>query len=222
MLGLDRLSHPTSGALEVLKLVALVAMVGDHANKYALKGAYPIMEHIGRLAFPLFALVVAANLRWNTADPQRYFMRLAVWGAASQAIYTWATGRTDLNTLLTLGIGVQLVLAVEALRQHSSVASVLWLMVVIVATWACDYRLTGPLLVLLFHGWFTRPGPYIGLLAILGVAALNTSLLFAPAALASLIVAGVVAWWRPRLPRLTRYWFYPFYPAHLAVIRWIA
>jgi hypothetical protein len=222
MLLLHRLSHPASGALEVLKLAALVAMVADHANKYALDHAYPMMEHIGRLAFPLFALVVAANLRWNTADPQRYFIRLAVWGMASQAIYTWATGHTHLNVLLTLGIGVQLVLAVEALRQHSSVVGVLWLMVVIVATLSCDYRLTGPLLVMLFYGWFARPGPYTALLAILGVAALNTSLLFAPAALASLIVAGVVAWWRPSLPRLTRYWFYPFYPTHLALIRWIA
>jgi hypothetical protein len=222
MLLLQRLSHPASGALEVLKLAALVAMVADHANKYALDRAYPMMEHIGRLAFPLFALVVAANLRWNTADPQRYFMRLAVWGMASQAIYTWATGRTDLNILLTLGIGVQLVLAVEALRQHSSIVGVLWLIVVIVATLSCDYRLTGPLLVMLFHGWFARPGPYTALLAILGVAALNTSLLFAPAALASLIVAAAVAWWRPRLPRVTRYWFYPFYPTHLALIRWLA
>jgi TraX protein len=219
---LHRLSHPASGALEVLKLAALVAMVVDHINKYALDHAYPMMEHIGRLAFPLFALVVAANLRWNTADSQRYFIRLAVWGIASQVIYTWATGRADLNILLTLAIGVQLVLAVEALRQHSSVVGMLWLMVVIVATLSCEYRLTGPLLVLLFHGWFARPGPYTAVLAMLGVAALNTSLLFAPAALASLIVAGVVAWWRPRLPRLTLYWFYPFYPIHFAVIRWIA
>jgi hypothetical protein len=222
VLQLHRLSHPASGALEVLKLAALVAMVVDHINKYALDHAYPMMEHIGRLAFPLFALVVAANLRWNTADPQRYFIRLAVWGIASQAIYTWATGRTDLNILLTLAIGVQLVLAVEALRQHSSVVGMLWLMIVIVATLSCEYRLTGPLLVLLFHAWFARPGPYTALLAILGVAALNTSLLFAPAALASPIVAGAVAWWRPRLPRLTLYWFYPFYPIHFAVIRWIA
>ena len=222
MLVLHRLSHPGSGALEVLKLAALVAMVADHANKYALDRAYPVMEHIGRLAFPLFALVIAANLRWNTADPQRYFMRLAVWGIASQAVYTWATGRTELNILVTLGIGVQLVLAVEALRQHSSVGGVLWLMVVIVATLPCDYGLTGPLLVVLFHEWFSRPGPYTALLAILGVAVLNATLLFAPAALAALIVAGAVAWWRPRLPRLTRYWFYPFYPTHFAVIRWIA
>ena len=149
-------------------------------------------------------------------------MRLAVWGIASQAIYMWATGRTDLNILLTLGVGVQLVLAAEALRQHSSIVGVLWLMVVIIATLPCDYRLTGPLLVMLFHGWFARPGRYTALLAILGVGILNTSLLFAPAALASLIVAGAVAWWRPRLPRLTRYWFYPFYPIHFAVIRWIA
>jgi hypothetical protein len=181
-----------------------------------------MMEHIGRLAFPLFALVVAANLRWNSADPQRYFMRLALWGMASQPIYTWATGRTDLNILLTLAIGVQLVLAVEALREQYSGVGVLWLMVVIAATLACDYRLTGPLLVVLFHRWFARPGPCTALLMVLGVAALNTSLLFAPAALASLIVAGAAAWWRPSVPRLTRYWVYPFYPAHLAVIRWLA
>lgn len=222
MLLLHRLSDPGSGALEVLKLAALVAMVADHANKYALERAYPMMEHIGRLAFPLFALVIAANVRWNTADPQRYFMRLAVWGMASQAIYTWATGHTHLNILLTLAIGVQLVLAVEALRQHSSVVGVLWLMVLIVATLPCDYGPTGPLLVVLLHAWFARPGLFTALLAILGVALLNASLLFAPAALASLIVAGAVAWWRPCLPRLTRYWFYPFYPAHFAVIRWFA
>ena len=222
MLLLHRLRHPASGALEVLKLAALVAMVADHANKHALEGAYPMMEHVGRLAFPLFALVVAANLRWNSADPQRYFMRLVVWGMASQAIYTWATGRTELNILLTLAVGVQLVLAVEALRQHSSVVGVLWLMLLTVAALACEYRLTGPLLVMLFHAWFARPGPYTAVLAILGVAALNTSLLFAPAALASLIVAGAVACWRPPMPRITRYWFYPFYPTHLAVIRWIA
>jgi hypothetical protein len=222
MVPLQRLSHPASGALEVLKLVALAAMVADHANKYALDRAYPVMEHVGRLAFPLFALVVAANLRWNTADPQRYFMRLVVWGIASQAIYTWATGRTELNILVTLGVGVQLVLAVEALRQHSSVVGVLWLMVVIVAALPCEYGLAGPLLVLLFHGWFARPGPYTAWPAVLCVAALNMSLLFAPAALASVIVACAVGCWQPTLPRLTRYWFYPFYPAHLAAIRLIA
>ena len=57
--------------------------------------------------------------------------------------------------------------------------------------------------------------------AVTGVAAVNASLVFAPAALASLVVAVAVAWWAPRVPRVTRHWFYPFYPAHLAVIRWL-
>ena len=218
---LHRPSHPASGTLEALKLVALAAMVADLANKYALDGAYPVMGHIGRLAFPLFALVVAANLRWNTADPQRYFMRLAVWGIASQAVYVWVIGRAELNILLTLAIGVQLVLALEALQQRASIAAVLWLAVVLAASLACDYRLTGPLLVVLFHAWFARPGPHTALLLVLGVALLNVSLSFAPAALASLLVAVSVALWQPRLPRITRYWFYPFYPSHLAVIRWL-
>lgn len=218
---LHRLGRPESGALEVLKLFAMATMVADHVNKYGLNHAYPAMEHIGRLAFPLFALVVAANLRWNTSDPQRYFVRLTVWGAVSQAVYAWATRRAELNILLTLGIGVQLVLAVEALRQRRSTAGVLWLMVVVGASLACDYRLTGPLLVLLFHEWFARPGRDTALLVVVGVAAVNASLVFAPAALGSLVVAAAVACWAPRVPRVTRHWFYPFYPAHLALIRWL-
>lgn len=197
-------------------------MVVDHANKYGLERAYPAMEHLGRIAFPLFALVVAANLRWNTADPQRYFMRLAVWGMASQAVYTWATARTDLNILITLALGVLLVRTVERLRERWSGGGAMWLAIVLAATFACDYPLTGALLVLLFHEWFTRPRPLTALLIILAVAVLNVSLVFAPAALASLIVAAVIASWEPRAPRLTRYWFYPFYPAHFAAIRLIA
>ena len=57
---------------------------------------------------------------------------------------------------------------------------------------------------------------------VVGVAVVNGSLPFAPAALASLVLAVAVAWWAPPVPRLTRHWFYPFYPAHLALIRWLA
>lgn len=197
-------------------------MLADHANKYGLERAYPAMEHLGRIAFPLFALVVAANLRWNTADPQRYFMRLAVWGMASQAVYTWATARTDLNILITLALGVLLVRTVERLRERWSGGSAMWLAIVLAATLACDYPLTGALLVLLLHEWFTRPALPTASLVIVAVAVLNVSLVFAPAALASLIVAALIASWEPRAPRRTRYWFYPFYPAHFAAIRLLA
>ena len=215
----QRFSRPSSGALEALKLVALAAMVADHANKYALDKAYPAMEHVGRLAFPLFALVLAANLRWNTADARRYFMRLAGWGIASQAVYVWATEDTQLNILLTLAVGVLLLLAVEALRQEVTAGRVLWLLVALAATLPCDYTVTGPLLVLVFYAWFAWPGLATGLLVIAGVAVLNRSTHFAPAALAALLVACTALWWAPRLARVTRHWFYPFYPIHLAAIR---
>lgn len=216
------LRHPASGALELLKLAGLAAMVVDHANKYGLDGAYPAMEHVGRLAFPLFALVVAANLRWHTADAQRYFMRLAVWGLASQPVYVWTTGRPELNILLTLAVGVQLVLALDAAAQRAGLDNVVWLLVVLAAAVPCDYRLTGPLLVAVFHAWFSQPRALTAALVVLCVAVLNASLAFAPATLASLGVAAIVAGWRPEMPRMTRYWFYPFYPLHFAVIRWIA
>ena len=57
----------SSGAVEILKWTAAALMVGDHINKYLLHGSEPLLFDAGRLAMPLFAIVLGYNL----ARPQR-------------------------------------------------------------------------------------------------------------------------------------------------------
>jgi hypothetical protein len=51
-----------SGARELLKWIALLAMTGDHVAKVVFGGYVPVVSELGRIAFPLFALVMACNL----------------------------------------------------------------------------------------------------------------------------------------------------------------
>lgn len=50
------------GTLEALKWLGLVLMTIDHVNKYLFNGTHPAAFAAGRLALPIFALVLAYNL----------------------------------------------------------------------------------------------------------------------------------------------------------------
>lgn len=52
----------SNGAVESLKWLALVAMTSDHVNKIIFKSQLPLMSEFGRIAMPLFGMVLAYNL----------------------------------------------------------------------------------------------------------------------------------------------------------------
>lgn len=52
----------SSGARESMKWLALLSMTGDHVAKVVFGGYVPVVSEFGRIAFPLFALVMACNL----------------------------------------------------------------------------------------------------------------------------------------------------------------
>lgn len=54
-------------SFELLKWVALFSMLGDHINKYLFNGTLPYLFEIGRIAFPIFAFVIAFNLSRENA-----------------------------------------------------------------------------------------------------------------------------------------------------------
>ena len=221
-----RLLDPPSRAIDAMKIAGVATMACDHANKLLLQQSVPAMEGIGRLAFPLFAFVVAANYARRTRRPAAYFVRLVVWGLATQPVYVWATGRRDLNILLTLAVGVQLIEAVRRLggarSRRERLDSGLWLALVVAASLVPDYPLLGPLLVLACHAWLERPTPDRALLALVLLAALNLDPAWALPTLAALPLALAFALRPPPMPRVPGWLFYLFYPAHLAGLRLIA
>ena len=55
-------------------------MTGDHVAKVVFDGYVPVVSELGRIAFPLFALVMACNLAQPGADLRKSMRRLALWG----------------------------------------------------------------------------------------------------------------------------------------------
>lgn len=79
----------TSGQLDVIKTVAMLLMVIDHANRiFALN--YPWMMWLGRGAFPLFGVVWAYNLMRHPVLQQTSLNHLWVWALFAQLGYVMA------------------------------------------------------------------------------------------------------------------------------------
>lgn len=79
----------TSGQLDVIKTVAMLLMVIDHANSI-LGLEHPWMMWLGRGAFPLFGLVWAYNLMRHPALRQDSLNHLWVWALFAQLGYALA------------------------------------------------------------------------------------------------------------------------------------
>ena len=52
----------SGGAVEAVKWLGLILMTADHAQKYGLTPALSGVYEAGRMAFPLFGIVLAYNL----------------------------------------------------------------------------------------------------------------------------------------------------------------
>ena len=103
----------TDGQLEAIKWIALASMFLDHFGRHLLGWSQESLVFAGgRLAFPLFALVLA----WNLARPgdrsarcARTFRRLAIACALSIPPSIWARGDPALvNIFGTLALGTAL------------------------------------------------------------------------------------------------------------------
>ena len=77
----------------LLKLVAMIAMLCDHAGKM-LFPQYPIMRIIGRLAFPIYAYCIAVGCVY-TKNPLKYLQRIVLLALVSQPLYAVSMAHTS-------------------------------------------------------------------------------------------------------------------------------
>ncbi|WP_367382392.1 TraX family protein [Stenotrophomonas cyclobalanopsidis] len=198
----------SSGGRELLKWVALLLMTGDHVAKVVFCGYVPVVSELGRVAFPLFALVMACNLAQPGADLRKSIRRLLIWGAIAQPLHLLAFGQTlPLNILLTFAVAA---LAVLALAQGRA-----WLMLLAggVLPVLVDYQWAGVALVVL--GWIAfRNRLWWLLLPALAALCWTHGNGWALLAVPLLWAMARVPW---RVPRW-RWSFYLYYVGHLAVL----
>lgn len=215
------------GDLEFAKWVALASMVVEHYGKIVDPGLALETHAVGRLAFPLFAMIIGMRLAARPSMAVGYMRRLLPWAVVSQPVFVLVRGGDWLhgNILLTLLLGV---VATAILHRQATgeglpaeAAAFLWL---VPASYLVDYGPLGvaivPATALLAtrSSWLALAscGP-LGLLAN-GVPAWPALLPVDGAALLASLVALASVRARLPLPRLPIHAVYAFYPLHLLLL----
>ena len=199
-----------TGTAEALKWLALAAMTLDHINTFALDRAHPALYAIGRIAFPVFALVLANNLARPGIDYGRVCRRLLAFGVIAHGAFVLLDAAFPLNVMFTFAAAAAVIAA--WIRGWTAVAVGLFA----VAGLFVDYQWPGLALIVAAWAYF-RTGSRTAAAATLGALvslAWPNGTLWALAALPVVFAAQLAA---PNLPRL-RWAFYAYYPAHLAAL----
>jgi len=205
----------TSGARELLKWLGVILMTGDHVAKVICGGYVPGLSEAGRVAFPLFALVMAYNLAQPGADVGKSIRRLGLWGAIAQPVHALAFGYwLPLNILLTFALCAA---AVHAVNQRGWVALAAFAFAALVLPAFVDYQWFGVWFVLLAYFAFRQKSPGALIAAFVPLCVFNGNL-WALAAIPVAVALSYAAWPVPR----GRWAFYGYYVAHLACIGLLA
>jgi hypothetical protein len=216
----------TDGQLELLKWIALASMFIDHFGRHLLGwGDATWVFASGRVAFPLFALVLGLNLARSgdrAGRAARSTGRLAIWCVISIVPSVLARGEPWIvNVLGTLGLGAALCWVIES--RASTPLRVAACIAIGIASRHVEFGLAGVFLVGAIFFWKAEERPAAALLAVLlllVIAWLNRTtggMYGLLGTLACVPIAWTVRHLPARVPRLKRV-FYFIYPIHLALI----
>ena len=94
-----------------LKIIAMLSMCLDHIGVQLFPGAL-WLRMAGRLAFPIFAYMIAEGCRY-TKNRTRYLLQLAILGVGCQTVFFIAARDWYQGILLTFSISVLIIYAMQ-------------------------------------------------------------------------------------------------------------
>ena len=214
-----------------LKLLAMLAMTVDHIG-YILLPQYGILRGIGRLAYPIFAYMIAEGCCY-TRSMGKYLRSLLITAVVCQLI-TFAAGSLYMNIMVTFSISVALTWLVRRVREKGGLGWMMALIGTVAATFAVAELLPFALPGTDFGIDYGFPGIMLPVLLYLcknkaqklGVTALVMALLSGlvwDVQWFSLLALPLLALYNGQRGKYKLKWlFYAYYPAHLAVLWGIA
>ena len=215
-----------------LKLLALVCMTVDHLGLVFFPGEI-IFRQIGRLAFPIFAYMIAEGCH-HTRRMGSYLGKMALCGAICQVVYYFAMGSLYQCVLVTFTLSIALIWLLKKARERNSgfwyFASLLGLGAVYFVTqmlagylpgtdFAVDYGFFGVMLPVAVYLGRTK-GEKLTLAAfVLTALAMDT----ASVQYYALLTIPLLALYNGKRGKgLGKYFFYVYYPLHLLIIEAVA
>ena len=205
----------------MLKIIAAVSMLLDHGGLlfFPREMGFRIA---GRLAFPIFAYMIAEGCRY-TRNRWRYWGMIAALAAVCQIVYFVAAGDTYLSVLVTFSLAIPTVFALRKWQAERSWAWALLTAALVAVIWMLnryleiDYGFWGCMLPVLVAA---VPGaPWAGLTA--GLVMLGVT--FGGVQWYGLLAVPLLLCYNGRVgKRKMKYFFYIFYPAHLVILQALA
>lgn len=205
-----------------LKYLACLFMLIDHTG-YLLFPHIALLRIIGRLAFPIFAFMIA-NGYLHTSSPAKYLLRLAVFAGVFQWFYGFMMADGRLSILFTLATGLGAVWLSDTLDKRIAASwaaygcqlLVLAAASVLAQVAGMDYGWYGVAMIYASWLFFDRFPLLAAAWALLTAAYVfvggNPHQLFSLAALAPLF------FYNGKLGAGGKWFFYIFYAAHITVL----
>ena len=223
---MERLAKIPTFSGTVLKIIAIVSMVIDHCAYFLMDNnstLYEAMRCVGRIAFPVFAFLIAEGFAY-THNRKRYFTRLLVFAVISEVSWYLLNGADGThNVMFTLALGVVALAVLEKLKENSVLCGIAILSIAYLATWSgVDYEWRGILMILVFNLLRNQndnlPFPYGRMMQLLCAFPLMMHYGSIGALLACMTIflydgaRGFIK------GNVAKYGFYAFYPVHLLLI----
>lgn len=208
-----------------LKVIAMISMVIDHVALYLMEDdtiLYETMRCIGRIAFPVFAFLIAEGFI-HTRSRYRYFFTLLGFAVISEIPWYLLNGADGThNVMFTLALGVATLMVLENLLQRSLVLGFLWTLGMAgLAFWlGVDYEWGGILVIVIFY-LFNVYGHSFQYSR--GMQFFCTFVLMMHYGVIGAIMACMILYLYNRKRgfvqgSIAKYGFYAFYPIHLIVL----
>lgn len=137
-------------ALDMVKVLALIAMLADHINTLFLTPSNLLLYAAGRMAFPLFTLIWAMNVQRTPERLQMRANRLWRWAVITQPVFSLAFAHHQpwwaLNILFVFAGVTQLLALQYRFGKKGLMAGVLLLGVLVWPLSPASYGLAGVVL----------------------------------------------------------------------------
>ena len=201
-----------------LKLIAAVCMMTDHIGLILLPEAR-LLRIIGRLAYPIFAYMIAEGCRY-TKNPKRYFMQIAAVAALCQVVYYVYEHSLDMCILVTFCMSVAVIFAFGRFKNASALTEKCFRTIEFCTTVAIVYVLN--VYFDIFACFFSYEKVRHNL-SVFGIGLTVLAIDYGGVQWYSLLAVPLLMLYNgQRGRRNMKYFFYIFYPVHMLALELVA
>ncbi|MBR5448122.1 MAG: hypothetical protein IKV40_06830 [Clostridia bacterium] len=229
--------RPLSG--NALKIIGAAVMLIDHIGVLFFPRVIAL-RIIGRLAFPIFAYLIAEGCR-HTKNRRKYFLNLLGFGVLFQLVYHSFTGSSHMNIFISYALSLPMIYSLQLLKDASNSKRTLQITAAFVSviasvvfayvfheSFSVDYGFEGTLVpfassICMSRGKLqdakTQSAEHVLSVLFCGVSLILLAYPFRGVQIYSLLALPLLlAYSGKRGSASLKYFFYIFYPAHLVLL----